>query len=177
MKQKAEHIILIGMPGSGKSTVGVLLAKALGCGFADTDLHIQQHTGKKLYETIRDGGLTSFLALECDTVCAYAPTEPAVIATGGSVVLEPEAMEHLGRLGTVVYLQLPLSEVEHRIRNITTRGIAMAPGESLADVYALRAPLYERYADVTVSAAGQTLEETVHAVLAALNHLSEKAPE
>ena len=163
-----ENVILIGMPGSGKSTVGVLLAKALGWGFLDTDLLLQQETGKQLYETIRDEGLAAFLALEGAAVCTLRPAKPTVIATGGSVVLEEAAMAHLTRLGTTVYLQLPLSEVERRLGDITTRGVAMTPGETLGDVYALRTPLYERYAHLTVAAAGQTLEETVAAVLRAL---------
>ncbi len=152
------------MPGCGKSTAGVLLAKTLGYSFLDTDLLLQQKAGKKLYEIIRDDGMEAFLRLENETVAALQDLEKTVIATGGSVVLGEAAMARLKSLGKIVYLQLPLTQIEHRISNIKTRGIAMEPGEGLADVYAYRVPLYERYADVTVSAQDFSLEETVEEI-------------
>lgn len=155
------NIVLIGMPGCGKSTAGVLLAKTLGYSFLDTDLLLQQKAGKKLYEIIRDDGMEAFLQLENETVASLEDLDKTVIATGGSVVLGEAAMARLKSLGKIVYLQLPLAQIEHRVSNIKTRGIAMEPGEGLADVYAHRVPLYERYADVTVSAQDFSLEETV----------------
>ena len=152
------------MPGCGKSTVGVLLAKTLGYDFLDTDLLLQQRAGKKLYEIIRDDGMESFLRLEDETVASLENMDKTVIATGGSVVLGKKAMARLSALGSIVYLQLPLTEIERRISNIKTRGIAMGPGEGLEDVYAHRVPLYERYADITVSAAGLSMEETVEEI-------------
>ncbi len=149
------------MPGCGKSTAGVLLAKTLGYSFLDTDLLLQQKAGKKLYEMIRDDGMEAFLQLENKTVASLGNLDKTVIATGGSVVLGEAAMTRLKSLGKIVYLQLPLAQIEHRVSNIKTRGIAMGPGEGLADVYEHRAPLYERYADVTVSAQDFSLEETV----------------
>lgn len=142
----------------------MLLAKTLGYSFLDTDLLLQQKAGKKLYEIIRDDGMEAFLRLENETVAALGNLDKTIIATGGSVVLGEAAMARLKSLGKIVYLQLPLAQIEHRISNIKTRGIAMGPGEGLADVYAHRVPLYERYADVTVSAQDFSLEETVEAI-------------
>lgn len=158
------NIVLIGMPGCGKSTAGVLLAKTLGYSFLDTDLLLQQKAGKKLYEIIRDDGMEAFLQLENETVASLEDSDKTVIATGGSVVLGEAAMARLKSLGKIVYLQLPLAQIEHRVSNIKTRGIAMKPGEGLADVYAHRVPLYEQYADVTVSAQNFSLEETVNEI-------------
>lgn len=158
------NIVLIGMPGCGKSTAGVLLAKTLGYSFLDTDLLLQQKAGKKLYEIIRDDGMEAFLQLENETVAVLQDLDKTIIATGGSVVLGKAAMARLKSLGKIVYLQLPLAQIEHRISNIKTRGIAMGPGEGLADVYTHRVPLYEQYADVTVPAQDFSLEETVEAI-------------
>ena len=159
------NITLIGMPGSGKSTVGVLLAKALGFQFVDVDLLIQQREGALLQELLDNRGVEPFLDAEEAAICSLACTG-AVIAPGGSAVCRAGAIGHLRALGRVVYLHVPLSELERRIHNITTRGIAMAPGQTLADVYAAREPLYRRYADLTVE--GRGLEETVAAVLQGL---------
>ena len=158
------NIVLIGMPGCGKSTAGVLLAKTLGYSFLDTDLRLQQKAGKKLYEIIRDDGMEAFLQLENEMVASLENMEKTVIATGGSVVLGEAAMARLQGLGKIVYLQLPVEQIERRVSNIKTRGIAMGPGEGLGDVYAHRVPLYERYADITVSAQDFSLEETVEEI-------------
>ena len=157
-----DNITLIGMPGSGKSTVGVLLAKALGFQFVDTDLLLQQLRG-----VLNELGVEGFLDAEEETVRALTCTK-SVIAPGGSVVCREGGMARLRQLGPVVYLRVPLAELERRIDNITTRGIAMAPGQTLGDLYAARAPLYLRYADVTVDVDAATLEQTVAAVLRAL---------
>ncbi|WP_297212348.1 shikimate kinase [uncultured Flavonifractor sp.] len=156
------------MPGSGKSTVGVLLAKALGYAFLDTDLLLQQQRGVLLQDLLNQLGVEAFLDAEAETVSGLTCTG-TVIAPGGSVVCRPSGMARLKALGPVVYLHVPLAELERRVDNITTRGIAMAPGQTLADVYAQREPLYRRYADVTVEVRpGAGLEETVAAVLAKL---------
>ena len=162
-----DNIILVGMPGAGKSTVGVLLAKTLGYAFLDTDLVLQAREGALLQQLLDAKGREAFLEAEADAVCAVS-CRCTVIATGGSAVYRARAVEHLRELGRVVYLRLPLDEVERRLNNIGSRGIAMAPGQTLADLYAYRTPLYEGCADLTVDTAGQTLEESVSAVLRAL---------
>ncbi len=146
-----DNIILIGMPGSGKSTVGVLLAKALGYSFIDTDLLISRKAGKPLQNILDEDGLDRFLELEQE------------IGTGGSMVLSKSAMEHLKQLGKVVYIKVPFDEIKHRVTNITTRGIVFHKNETLKNVYEQRAPLYERYADliVDISDGKPTIEQTV----------------
>ncbi len=165
------NVTLIGMPGSGKSTVGVLLAKALGYGFIDTDLVLQRREGMLLQDLLDRRGIDAFLDAEEAAVRALDCAR-CVIAPGGSVVCRTGAMERLRELGPVLYLRVPLAELERRVNNITTRGIAMAPGQTLKDLFALRAPLYERYADGVVDLSRGTLEETVAAVLERLNALS-----
>ena len=163
-----DNIILIGMPGAGKSTVGVVLAKALGLRFLDVDLLIQEREGALLQTLIDQRGVERFLNLERDAIlsldCRYT-----VVAPGGSCVCREESIAHMRRLGTVVYLQLPLEDVERRVHNMASRGIALSPGRTLADVYQYRAPLYERCAHITVPAGGQSLAETVEAVKEALS--------
>lgn len=162
-----ENIVLIGMPGAGKSTVGVLLAKTLGYAFLDTDLVIQEREGRLLQTLVDELGVEGFLEAEADALCSVA-CERTVIAPGGSAVCRARSMEHLKSLGRVVYLHLPLEELERRLHNISTRGIAMAPGQTLADIFSTRAPLYRQYADLTVNVGDQSLEETVEQVLKAL---------
>lgn len=162
-----DNIILIGMPGAGKSTVGVLLAKTLGYAFLDTDLVIQQREGALLQPLVDSLGVEAFLDVEADAICSVE-CRGTVIAPGGSAVCRERAMSHLRALGRIVYLHLPLEELERRLSNIRTRGIAMAPGETLADLFARRAPLYRNYADLTVDVGRQSLEETVALVLRAL---------
>lgn len=162
-----DNIILIGMPGSGKSSVGVVLAKALGCRFLDVDLLIQEREGALLQEILNEHGVDHFLDVERDAICSV-DCRHTVIAPGGSCVCREESIAHMRRLGTVVYLKLSLEEVEGRIHNLATRGIALEPGQTIADVYAYRTPLYERCAHITVSADGQSLAETVYTVQKAL---------
>lgn len=162
-----DNLILIGMPGSGKSTVGVVLAKALGLRFLDVDLLIQEREGALLQELIDQRGVERFLDLERDAILSL-DCRGTVVAPGGSCVCREESITGLRRLGTVVYLQLPLEDVAGRIHNLASRGIALAPGQTLADVYRIRVPLYERCAHITVPAGGQSLAETVEAVKQAL---------
>jgi len=160
-----KNVVLIGMPGSGKSTVGVLLAKALGFGFLDVDLVIQQNEGALLQDILDTRGVEAFLDAEEQAVCSVDCSHH-IIAPGGSAVLRKKAAEHLRSLGPVIYLRVPLEELNSRIRNLSTRGIAMQPGQTLADVMAYRAPIYEAYADLIVDCpAGQSLAQTAQQVL------------
>lgn len=145
------NIILIGMPGAGKSTIGVILAKTLGMDFLDSDLVICRETGRTLQDLLDKDGLERFLQLEEDIACSLHPSH-TVIATGGSVPMSARAMAHLAAQGTVVYLQVALPELSRRLSNIKTRGIAFGPGESLETLYQKRVPIYESWADLTVSA-------------------------
>ncbi len=162
-----KNIVLIGMPGAGKSTLGVLLAKAVNYRFMDTDLVIQDRTGKLLYETIEQQGIESFLRLEEDTL-AGLDVSRTVIATGGSAVYGEKAMEHLREFGTIVYLKLSCAEIIKRVKNITTRGVVMKAGKTLADVFDERAPLYEKYADIVVDCDGNTIEQSVEQIISSL---------
>lgn len=166
-----ENITLIGMPGSGKSTVGVVLAKTLGFSFLDVDLVIQERQGKLLQELLNSLGTEAFLDLEGETIRSLRP-QNTVLAPGGSCVLRQDAMEHLKSLGKVVYLRLDFPALEARIHNLATRGIAFAPGQTLRDVYDQRAPLYARWADATVDVSPvQDPSATLEAVRAAVNAL------
>lgn len=154
------NIVLIGMPGAGKSTVGVVLAKRLGLRFVDSDLVIQDTYGKLLHELIENHGVEGFWKLENDINASLA-MEKSVIATGGSAVYGAEAMEHLRAIGTVVYLQLPYEEVADRLGDLTARGVTLRPGQDLRALYEERTPLYEKYAHVTISCEHKVLREVV----------------
>ena len=165
------NVTLIGMPGSGKSTVGVLLAKFLGYGFLDVDLIIQQREGALLQDILDRRGGVPFLDAEEAAVTGLV-CDRCVIAPGGSAVCREKAALHLKSLGPVVYLRVELDELSRRIRNLSTRGIAMEPGQTLEDIMDLRAPLYERYADAVVDAVpGQSTAQTVSSVLERLEQL------
>jgi shikimate kinase len=158
------NIVLIGMPGVGKSTAGVILAKVLGYQFVDADLVIQQRTGKLLREIIEERGTDGFLKVENDvnkSICA----EHSIIATGGSVVYGEEAMEHLGEIGMVVYLSLPFEELQKRLGDIKGRGVVLRDGQTLKDLYDERVPLYEKYADLTIDETGCDVEQTVQTIV------------
>ena len=144
------NLILIGMPSAGKSTVGVLAAKVLGMGFLDTDILLQTLQGEQLQTLIDRHGLHRFLELEADAIRTLAPTR-TVIATGGSVVYAQDAMHHLKRIGRLVYLEVPLAELERRLGDASSRGIARRDGQTLQELYAERIPLYQCYADLTIS--------------------------
>lgn len=163
-----KNVVLIGMPASGKSTAGVLLAKAIGYGFIDTDLLIQNRERALLCDIIRDKGAEAFLKIE-EEVNASLWAERCVISTGGSVVYGESAMRHLKEIGRVVYLKLSENTLEKRLKNIFRRGVVMRKaGETVADLYAERVPLYEKYADVTIDCEGQTVEQTVRAIAEAV---------
>ena len=155
-----QNVILIGMPGCGKSTVGVVLAKALGMDFIDADLVIQRSAGKRLSALIDELGDEGFRQLE-NRVNAGIEAENTVIATGGSVVYGQEAMEHLRRIGQVIYLQLSCEQIEERLGDLHARGVTIKPGWTLRDLYNERVPLYERYAHLTVPCYGLRLREVV----------------
>lgn len=158
-----KNVILIGMPGAGKSTIGVLLAKTLLTDFCDTDLIIQKNCGTSLCGIINEKGTDEFIKLENKIISAQE-FDNCVVATGGSAVYGNEAMQKLRSGGTVVYLKVDADELEKRICDIHTRGIAMKDGTSIAELYAERAPLYEKYADITVECTALTPEQCVDAI-------------
>ena len=152
MTSSKPHIILIGMPACGKSTVGVLAAKALGYRFIDSDLVIQETDGRRLHRIIAEEGQAGFLAIEerVNLTLGKPAAVPAVIATGGSAVYSEAAMEHFKAVGTVVYLRLSYETVKKRLGNFTHRGVVMPEGYTLRDLYDERCALYEKYADIIV---------------------------
>ena len=158
------NVTLIGMPGSGKSTIGVILAKALGYQFLDTDLVIQKEEKRKLSQIIAEEGPEGFKRIE-NRVNASINVTDTVIAPGGSVIYCPEAMEHLKSIGQVVYLKLSLESLSKRLGNLRGRGVLLKEGQTLADLYEERVPLYEKYADIVVDEEGKDLEESLKAVL------------
>ncbi len=166
------NIVLIGMPGVGKSTIGVILAKILAYHFLDSDLVIQEREGKRLHEIISEVGTEGFLKIEND-VNASLQVERTIIATGGSAVYGTEAMMHLKEIGEIVYLKADYKTIEKRLGNLKKRGVALKPGQTLKDLYEERIALYEKYADVIVDEHGLGTEETIGAVLRSLNLLGE----
>lgn len=163
------NIILVGMPGCGKSTVGVILAKTLGMDFVDTDLVICKKEGRTLQRIIEESGIEYFEKTETAVGCELECTE-TVVATGGSMVLYEDAMNHLKSMGKVVFIDVELSELTRRITNITTRGITFKEGETLSDVYAYRRDFYKKYADITVKISDSALEETVEKIVSLLHN-------
>lgn len=152
------------MPGAGKSTMGVILAKALGRNFIDTDIVIQEKSGRLLQESIDDEGPDAFLKIEENAILALHGHN-TVIATGGSVVFSRRAMEHLKSGGIVVYLKISFEEMVRRLNNITTRGIVLVAGQSLHEMYTQRIPLYERYADITIDCSDDDFENCIGRVM------------
>ena len=159
-----DNIILIGMPASGKSTVGVVLAKRLGYEFIDTDLLIQKQEQALLREIIAEKGEDDFLVIE-DQVSADLEAERSVIAPGGSVVYCENAMKHYKEIGTVVYLQTSYQTIKERIGDPKKRGVVLREGQTLKDLYEERRVLFEKYADVTICEDGLTLSETIGKVV------------
>lgn len=166
--QPFQNVVLIGMPGVGKSTLGVLLAKALGYDFLDTDLLIQRRTGQTLAAYMLDQGYQALRHLEAQVI-QELNTRGTVIATGGSAVYSSQAMAHLGALGVVVYLRCRLETLAPRIASMADRGIAGPADQTLADVQAERVPLYEAYADLTADVQGLDSDKAVAALLRILS--------
>ncbi|MBN2457269.1 MAG: shikimate kinase [Sedimentisphaerales bacterium] len=155
------------MPGCGKSTVGVLLAKRLGFHFVDTDLFIQAGEGKSLQWLIEEYGMGRFGEIECQYI-QRLDIKDAVIATGGSVVYYDKGMKHLQNTGSIIYMQLPLGELEKRLGNLNARGVVLEPGESLASLYERRIWLYEKWADRIINLSGLGHEQSVEAIFSVL---------
>lgn len=154
------NITMIGLPSSGKSTIGVLLAKRLGFSFVDVDIVIQEKEGRLLKEIIAELGMDGFLEVE-ERINAQLDVKLSVIAPGGSVIYGPEAMRHLKEISEVVYLKMSCGEMEKRIGNVVDRGVALKPGFTLRDLYEERVPYYEEYADIIIDGEGKTPGETV----------------
>lgn len=167
MNMEKNNIVLIGMPGVGKSTIGVILAKELGYQFVDSDLLIQKRERKLLRQIIARDGVDGFIAIE-NEVNASIRAENSVIATGGSVVYGKEAMEHLKKIGTVVYLKLNYKSLEKRLSNLKGRGVVLRPGQDLRALYEERTVLYEKYADVVVDEENKDIETTLQTILECL---------
>ncbi len=162
-----KNIVLIGMPGVGKSTIGVIAAKQLGYKFVDADLEIQQRENRLLSEIIAQDGVEGFMRVE-DEVNASLDVDRTVVATGGSVVYGENAMKHLSEIGTIVYLRLSYEQLEQRLGDLHSRGVVLKDGQTLKTLYEERVPLYEKYADVIVDEEDKNLEETLTELLCAL---------
>ena len=158
-----QNVILIGMPGAGKSTVGVVLAKKLGYAFLDADLVIQSRQGKLLHEIISERGVEGFWQVE-EAVNESIRTDRTVIATGGSAVYGERAMAHYQEIGTIVYLSLPLNEIRQRLGDLDERGVTLRKGQDLAGLYEERVPLYEKYAHITVDCENLSIREIVEKI-------------
>lgn len=154
------NITLIGMPGAGKSTIGVVLAKVLGFDFIDSDLLIQKAEGKLLWQIMRDVGNDGFNEIE-ERVNSTIDTQNSVISTGGSVIYGPKAMEHLRSISTVVYLKVNCSTLKRRLGDLEKRGVVLKPGQTLPELYEERVPLYEKYAHITVNVSNKSVQQAV----------------
>lgn len=155
-----DNIILIGMPGAGKSTVGVVLAKKLGYAFVDSDLVIQSKEGRLLHEIISERGIEGFWEIE-EAVNVSMEAHRCVIATGGSAVYGVQAMEHFKKLGSIVYLKLSYNAIAERLGDLNERGVTLKDGQGLPELYAERIPLYEKYADITIDCEMLSIREIV----------------
>lgn len=157
---RRNNIVLIGMPGAGKSTVGVVLAKKLGFAFLDSDLLIQSREGKLLHEIIEERGVEGFWTVEEDANMSI-DARRTVIATGGSVIYGSKAMEHLGETGVTVYLKLSCAEIARRLGDLNERGVTLRDGQTLEMLYEERTPLYEKYADLIIECENMSIREIV----------------
>lgn len=168
MIQKKDNIILIGMPGVGKSTVGVVLAKILGYHFVDADIVIQQKEKRLLKDIISEEGVDGFIEIE-NRINSEIVYEKTIIATGGSAVYGKEAMEHYKEIGTIVYLKLDYETLTGRLGDIKNRGVVLKDGQNLKSLYDERCRLYELYADIVVDEAGLDVEKTIEKLVEELN--------
>ena len=167
---KKDNVILIGMPGAGKSTIGVILAKIKGMNFIDSDLVIQEKTGKLLKDIIEDEGVNGFIKVEND-INSSISVNNCIIATGGSAIYGEEAMTHFKETGTVVYIKLDFDTIDNRLGNIKQRGVLLKEGQNLKSLYTERCPLYEKYADIIVEASGMDIEEVVENIFTKLQNV------
>lgn len=158
-----KNIVLIGMPGVGKSTIGVVLAKNMGMAFIDSDLVIQEQYGKKLHELIDKHGAEGFIKIE-DEINASINPKRAVIATGGSAVYGENAMQHFKDVSKIIYLKLSYESIEDRLGDLTSRGVVLKEGQSLKDLYEERVPLYEKYADKVIDCESKGIREIVNEI-------------
>ncbi len=161
--RQMDNIVLIGMPGAGKSTVGVVLAKRLGLRFVDCDLVIQEQTGKLLHEIIAEKGIDGFLAEE-NRILASLKADRTVLATGGSAIYGKEAMTSLKKEGIVVYLQLSYETVKDRLGDLQKRGVTLREGQDLSALYRERVPYYEAYADIVIDCENKNIREVVECI-------------
>ena len=166
------NIILIGMPGAGKSTIGVVLAKRLGFSFLDTDLVIQEKQKMLLHEILEEYGKDGFNEVE-NAILSEIFAKNSIIATGGSAVYGKEAMQNMKELGKIVYLKISYEELEHRLGDLEKRGVSMKEGQTLRSLYEERLPLYEKYADITIDEENKNLEETLQSIVDSLELNSE----
>ncbi len=157
------NIVLIGMPASGKSTVGVILAKILGMDFVDTDIIIQQNEGARLNQIIEKNGVEAFLKKEEQAILSLQARN-TVIATGGSVVYSSAAMEHLATGSKIIYLKVQKEELYDRLKDIQERGVVLRHGETMDEMFDIRSKLYEKYADITIFEKGLKIEDTVQEI-------------
>ncbi len=167
VRSARDNIILIGMPGVGKSTVGVLLAKRLGFAFMDTDLLIQSGEGERLQQIIHTQGIRKFCDLESKYVCQIV-AQGTVIATGGSVIYSPQAMVHLQTLGRILFMDIELTPLKKRLDSLDARGVVLMPGQTIDTLYAQRRPLYQGYAHLTVACTRGTPEAVVQNMVGTL---------
>lgn len=159
-----ENIVLIGMPGVGKSTIGVILAKELGFQFVDSDLLIQKQEKRLLRQIIEEEGIDGFIRIENQVNCSIAP-QGAVVATGGSVVYGREAMEHFKKTGKIIYLKLSYEGLKKRLGNLHGRGVIVREGQTLLDIYRERISLYEQYADLIIDEENKDIEATLQTIV------------
>ncbi|MCR5145464.1 MAG: shikimate kinase [Lachnospiraceae bacterium] len=162
------NIVLIGMPGVGKSTSGVILAKVLNYDFLDSDLVIQKKIGKRLKDIIAECGVDEFKKIE-DKINSEIDVTESVIATGGSAVYGENAMKHFSEIGTIIYLKISYENLDKRLGDLDERGVVHKKGQTLRDIYDERCKLYEKYADATVELDGLTVAETVDEMLNAIS--------
>lgn len=171
MNMTKRNIVLIGMAGAGKSTLGVLAAKALGMSFVDTDIIIQETTERLLQEIIDNDGIDSFLKIEEDVLSGLT-VKNSILATGGSAIYSDKGMQALKENGTVVYISVSYEEIKKRVNNIETRGIVLKQGNTLKDAFSERLPLYRKYADVIIECDGKDIESCVNEIVKIGNELS-----
>lgn len=164
LKGQNKNIVLIGMPGVGKSTIGVILAKVMSRHFIDTDVFIQVREGRTLQEIIDREGLKTFCGIEEGYVVSLA-SQKSIIATGGSVVYSNSAMDALRSNGILIHLYLPLDHLEKRLKDFKERGVVKQPDQTLRDLFFERLPIYQRYADITIDCSGKNHEEVISEIM------------